>query len=353
MRELLLKTAKPLSPADPDESSIAGIADAYAMLEAAAAPGPLGRNAAPIIEQRSAGPSDSAGHPAAKRAELPQIPPPVDNSPTGSVKSDAQSDSKSLPTATDAELDRKEDVLWQLKKDGLLSSDQFQRQLQDLEAAKTIFINKCPAAPHLPGVVKAEFQERDRARAVAFIHDYGLEAQFYDSIDLTKITVPVGREWFWVDILQASELFTHVGREDYNCLKSVDTEFGIGHPDIALPAPTANIPPGADLEDVVVLLKKKYPKPSEVKVVERHQNLFKVEISGLRGSVLSGHNYWERLEIHLILLKPGEAEAMVEGSYAPGIGDSRPATSAYELMEKEYYPDLLRFTKITFANLQQ
>jgi hypothetical protein len=122
----------------------------YAMLEAAAAAGALGENAAPIIEQRSAGPSDSTGRPAAKGAELPQNPPPVDQNPR-SLKADAQPDSKSLPTATDAELAGKEEVLWQLKKDGLISMDQFQRQLQDLEAAKRIFINKCPAAPHLPG----------------------------------------------------------------------------------------------------------------------------------------------------------------------------------------------------------
>ncbi|MGH6841284.1 MAG: hypothetical protein ACREDV_04215, partial [Methylocella sp.] len=224
--------------------------------------------------------------------------------------------------------------------------------LEDLEAAKTIFINKCPPAPHLPGIVKAEFLESNRARAIALIRDYGLEAKIIEGVELTKITVPSGREWFWVDILQASGVFTHVAREDYYCQKSVDTVFGIGHPDITFPAPTANIPPGADLEDVVVNLKKKYPKPSEVKVVERHQNLFKIEINGLRGSVLIGHNYWERLEIHLVLLKSGEAAAMVEGSFAPGIGDSPPTTSAYESMEKEYYADLTRYTKLTFANLQ-
>jgi hypothetical protein len=72
--------------------------------------------------------------------------------------------------------------------------DQFQRQLQDLEAAKKIFVNKCPAAPHLPGVVKAEFQESDRAQAIALTRDYGLEAKFIDDIELTKITVPAGRE---------------------------------------------------------------------------------------------------------------------------------------------------------------
>jgi len=213
VRDLLLQTAKHLSPDDADGSSIAGIVDAYAMLEAGAAPGPLGDNAAPIVEQRSAGPSDSTGRPAAKGAELPQNPPPVDHTATGSLKADAQPDSKSLPTATDAELARKEEVLWQLKKDGLISMDQFQRQLQDLEAAKTIFINKCPAAPHLPGVVKAEFQESDRARAVALIRDYGLEAKFLDSVDTTSITVPVAQEWFWVDVLQASGLFAQVGRE--------------------------------------------------------------------------------------------------------------------------------------------
>jgi hypothetical protein len=193
VRDFLVKTAKPLSLPDPYERSIAGIVDAYKMLEAAAAPGPLGESAAPIIEQRSAGPSDSAGRAAAKGAELPQNPPPVDQNPTGSLKADAQPDSKSPPTATDAELARKQEVLWQLKKDGLISMDQFQRQLQDLEAAKTIFINKCPAAPHLPGVVKAEFQESDRARAIALIRDYGLEAKFIDAVELTKITVPAGR----------------------------------------------------------------------------------------------------------------------------------------------------------------
>jgi subtilisin family serine protease len=136
VRDLLVNTAKHLSPADPDESSIAGIVDAYAMLEAAAAP--------PVNEGRSVGPSDPPAPPTPKDAEPPQNAPPVNNSPTGSVKPDAQPDSTSLPIATDAELARKEEVLWQLKKDGLISMDQFQRQLQDREAAKKEFINKCP-----------------------------------------------------------------------------------------------------------------------------------------------------------------------------------------------------------------
>jgi len=75
-------------------------------------------------------------------------------------------------------------------------------------------------------------------------------------------------------------------------------------------------------------------------------------LSGLRGDVLSGHNYWERLHIHLALVEPSVAEAMVEGYYAPGIGATPPATSAYESMEKDYYEDLIRFTNRTFANLQ-
>jgi subtilisin family serine protease len=343
VRDLLVQTAKHLSLPDPDESSIAGIVDAYAMLEAAAAP--------PANEGRSVGPAPAP--PTPKGVEPPQNAPPVDNSPTGSVKPYEQSDSKSVSTATDAELDRKEDVLWQLKKDGLLSPDQFQRQLQDLETAKHLSINKCPAAPHIPGAVTAEFQESDRDRAVALIHDYGMEAKLNESLDFTKITVPVGQEGFWVDILQASGLFTNVKREDYYCPKSVDTEFGIGHPDIALPAPTANIPRADDLEDVVALLKAKYPKPTVIRVTDRNQRVLKVEVNGLRGSVLIGHNYWERLEIHLVLIKPGEIEAMVEGSYATGVGDSPPATSAYQSMEKDYLSDISRYTKVTFANLQQ
>jgi subtilisin family serine protease len=49
VRDLLVKTAKHLTPADPDENSVAGIVDAYATLEAAAAPGlpEEGRSVAP------------------------------------------------------------------------------------------------------------------------------------------------------------------------------------------------------------------------------------------------------------------------------------------------------------------
>jgi subtilisin family serine protease len=349
VRDLLVNTAKHLSLPDPDESSIAGIVDAYAMLEAA--------NANPVVTGLSVGLPDLPAPPTPKDVEPPQNAPPVDNSPTGSVKPDAQPDSKSVSTATDAELARKEEVLWQLKKDGLISMDQFQRQLQDLEAAKKEFINKCPPAPHLPGVVKAEFQESDRARAIALIHDYGLEGKLNDSIDLTKITVPVGQEWFWVDVLQASGLFAHVDRENYFCPESVDTIIGIGHPDIDLPKPTAKVTRAGDLEDIVAFLKTKYPKPTEVTevIIDPNQRIVKVvEINGLRGSVVRGYTYWERLKINLVFIKPGEVMATVEGFYATGAGDHLPATSAYKSIDNDYPVDISNFTKTTlFADLQQ
>ena len=106
VRDLLVKTAQHLSSVDPNESSIAGIVDAYAVLEAA--------NAYPIVTARSGG-------------EPSRNPTPVDQNPTGAAKPDAQPNSRSLPIASDAELARKEEVLWQLKKDGLVSMDQFQR----------------------------------------------------------------------------------------------------------------------------------------------------------------------------------------------------------------------------------
>jgi hypothetical protein len=218
-------------------------------------------------------------------------------------------------------------------------------------------INKCPPAPHLPGVIKAEFQESDRARAIALIHDYGLEGKFNDSIDLTKITVPVGQEWFWVDVLQASGLFRHVKREDYFCPESVDTIIGIGHPDIDLPKPTAKVTRAVDLEDVVAFLKAKYPKPTEVTevVIDPNQRVVKVvEINGLRGSVVMGYTYWERLKINLVFIKPGEVMATVEGFYATGAGDHLPATSAYKSIDNDYPVDMSNFTKATlFADLQQ
>jgi hypothetical protein len=95
------------------------------------------------------------------------------------------------------------------------------------------------------------------------------------------------------------------------------------------------------------------PKPSQVNVIDRHKYVIALEINGLRGIVLSGHNYWERLLINLAISEPGKGKAIVEGFYASGTGDSPPATSAYESMEKDYLPDLSRFTKRTFANLQQ
>jgi hypothetical protein len=54
-------------------------------------------------------------------------------------------------------------------------------------------------------------------------------------------------------------LVVGIGREDYYCPKS-ETEFGIGHPDLALPAPAAKVLSAADLEDVVAILKEKISK---------------------------------------------------------------------------------------------
>jgi hypothetical protein len=213
VRDLLLRTAKRLAPADPGFRSIAGIVDAYAVLEAAgerpppevtpARPSNLTEAAVPVMGRAAAAPDSIAR---AKDVPPPQRALPVDQIPPVSADSGAGADSTSAPIATEEELSRKQDLLWQLKKDGLISLDQFQRQLQDLESAKHLSVNKCPAAPHMDGIVKVQFLESDRARAIALIHDYGLDAKTVDSIPSAKIKVPIGQEWFWVDTLQASGL---------------------------------------------------------------------------------------------------------------------------------------------------
>jgi hypothetical protein len=60
------------------------------------------------------------------------------------------------------------------------------------------------------------------------------------------------------------------------------------------------------------------------------------EINGLRGSVVMGYTYWERLKINLVFIKPGEVMATVEGFYATGAGDHLPATSAYKYIDNDY-----------------
>ncbi|MGH6936363.1 MAG: hypothetical protein ACRED2_09305, partial [Methylocella sp.] len=141
---------------------------------------------------------------------------PVDQISPVSPDANAKMDSPTLPTATEEELSIKQDLLRQAEKVGLIPSNQFQRQWQDLESAKHLSVKKCPAAPHIAGVVNAQFEESDRVRAMALIEDYGLEAKTVESVASAKIQVPIGQEWFWVDTLQTSRLFTKVGREGYH-----------------------------------------------------------------------------------------------------------------------------------------
>jgi hypothetical protein len=188
------------SSADPGFGSIAGIVDAYAVLEAAgerpppevtpARPSNLTKAAVPVMGRSAAAPDSVAR---AKDVPPPQSALPVDQIPSVSADSGAGADSTSAPIATEEELSRKQDLLWQLKKDGLISLDQFQRQLQDLESAKHLSVNKCPAAPHMDGIVKVQFLESDRARAIALIHDYGLDAKTVDSIPSAKSKFPSGK----------------------------------------------------------------------------------------------------------------------------------------------------------------
>jgi len=246
----------------------------------------------------------------------------------------------------------------------LISDKDFEREERELGLSAKLYTNKCPPRAFVPRKVSFSFKKKDEEKVRDLIQSYALQAHIDTPSNgesgFGSVQVNEGHEWFWIDILESSGLFDSVARRGYTCPQSVDTTVGLLHPQTTLASPTANVgaiaagmPP---LQEAFNHIAAKFPNPAQVNVMQSGPNLLKLEVIDFKDRVLPGRGFWERLEIYLVQLQPSSPDsevsiaAIVDGYFATGVGDNPPALSAYQSMEQQYYVELIRFTKIFFAN---
>ena len=111
---------------------------------------------------------------------------------------------------------------------------------------------------------------------------------------------------------------------------------------------------GSDTK-AVAFFEKKYRNRAEVKVLKQTNKRVLVQISGLRGEVISG-GYWETLIISCVFSSDThriEFFLNTTGRYATGVGSSRPAENSFKDMDQEYYEPLQHYSDGLATELQK
>lgn len=94
------------------------------------------------------------------------------------------------------------------------------------------------------------------------------------------------------------------------------------------------------LSSVLSMVRKYYEKRgAAASLVAFDHDHCELVVKRMRGQVIAGKSYWERLQVFLYVIGP-RLSVVVQGKYAPGLGPSFPPAAAFVDMEPMYATEL-------------
>lgn len=115
---------------------------------------------------------------------------------------------------------------------------------------------------------------------------------------------------------------------------------------------------GSVKDAALSFLREKYNGKGSVEIEKESDLRIKINIEGLRSEVLKNHKYWEKLTLNIIFANENDGIRILliaDGYYASGLGKRAPPDDAFNVMDRKYYSDLLRYANtllITFKARQ-
>jgi hypothetical protein len=101
------------------------------------------------------------------------------------------------------------------------------------------------------------------------------------------------------------------------------------------------------IHDAIFQLKSVVPTTSVFTRETVHQNHAFLTVEGMRGAVLGGLNYWERLEVAIFAFEIDQStvrlHVIIDGYFGSGL--AQPSLHGYDSMQPTYSEDMLRFTQ--------
>jgi hypothetical protein len=219
-----------------------------------------------------------------------------------------------------------------------------------------------------PGYVGVQFNPVDVTKNIQRLYDdYGLAAEQYTipdgQIDETvyEFSVEAGTEEAWVKILsklpyidEASRLralFAAVASEGEFARALAPNSL----PRIPLLAASSNGIDGSMTKAIDFFNNKYAGHAREVKILKKNNKRILLQVTGLRGEILSGHDYWEMLLLDCVFSSDFDKNDFflnTTGRYATGAGNLRPAESAFIDMDREYFETIQHYSDALAAELQ-
>jgi hypothetical protein len=217
-----------------------------------------------------------------------------------------------------------------------------------------------------PGEIELEFAETASKESIdQLIADYGLvPLTGVESVDGkgSIFEVPVHQEETWLTALARDPRVAEVTRHPMRLASTnVSGEFLAT---VALdnktraPATISEVRLGVAqaVERAVAFLTSKFHNRGTVNFTERDAKRLEIVVTGLRGEVISGEHYWEKLKVDLIFSPDGNATTfylIVDGDYATGVeGSAMPVDTAYSNMDNDYENDLHQYVQIFGTSLR-
>ena len=220
-----------------------------------------------------------------------------------------------------------------------------------LSLASTSYAEKVP----MPGELVLQFTSESKPlEHQAFIENYGLKVIEKNKPNQFRVKIKQGIEEPWKQVLQNHPLMQKVIRRtiDIPNTKHIQTR--------QLELPKLKIQTqqdGKTLQNKVLKYLEQYALDNQgkFKLLNKQGSLLELQISEMRGKVISHRNFWENLNLTVILIPAmGSLEIIFisEIEYASGMGQRAPASTAYLSLEKENPAELDSYSKQLLSALQ-
>lgn len=134
---------------------------------------------------------------------------------------------------------------------------------------------------------------------------------------------------------------------ELTCLAPTD-----GEVELALGNSSVSGATSKSVADVEQLLRRHFTLLGEVAVAQQRGNTLELTVRSLRGQVIKGNRYWERLQIFLVATPEGRKLRLnmaIDGQFCAGL--TAPPDTAYRDMEPQHSGSLLGYAKSLMADL--
>jgi hypothetical protein len=202
----------------------------------------------------------------------------------------------------------------------------------------------------VPGSIEISQRSLDDDAALRqLLDDYGLDCSRSDTFTIDNVRtaraytcrVGNGHEAYWVNVLSQSRLVSKIDLAPLELAMAGAQSLGLDFRPSGTLA-TSNHSTPAPLERVLEFFAQYFASKGRYRPDRRYSRHGSFVVDHMQGTVITRERYWEYVEVHVVITadQAERVSLMIDGRYAPGLGQRPPALDAYLDMGSKYQKEL-------------